>query len=58
MGGDDAGIGAIPEPYTVFPYDKSAGLGSVMGGGKRFDHKISYRKMLVIPANPVVNPFI
>jgi hypothetical protein len=58
MRGDDAGIGTIPKPYTIFPDDKSAGFGSVMGGGKWFDHKISYRKMLVIPANPVVNPFI
>jgi hypothetical protein len=58
MWGDDAGIGTIPEPYTIFPYDKSAGFGSVMGGSKGFDHKISYGKMLMIPAFPVINLFI
>jgi hypothetical protein len=58
MRGDDASIGTIPEPYTVFPYDKSTGFGGVMGGRKRFDHKISYGKMLMIPANPMVDPFI
>jgi hypothetical protein len=58
MGGDDAGIGTIPEPYTIFPYDKPAGFGSIMKGGKRFDHKISYGKLLVIPAFPGINLFI
>jgi hypothetical protein len=54
----DTGIGTVPEPDTVFPDDKSTGLGSIMGGGKRFDHKIPDLKPLMIPAYTTVDPFI
>ena len=54
----DTGIGAVPKPDTVFPDDKSARLGSVMGGGKRFDFKIPDLKPLMIPAYMTIYPFV
>jgi hypothetical protein len=58
MRGYDTGISTVAEPDAVFPDDKSTGLGSIVGSGKRFDIKIPDLEPLIIPANMTVDLFV
>jgi hypothetical protein len=57
MGGDDAGVRAVPEDEVSFGYDEPAGLGGVVGNGKRSDAEVTDRERFAIPAGVVDQRF-